>query len=242
MISRSSSACRYAATGILILASLAHSMPANNVPCFAPAAPSSPTQQKTYVCRKPVADSDRQTSSAPPVAPVARRLFEDDSDRKQQRQSIPTDDVSPMFDFMAEEDNSPNGFDDMPSSTATGNSHERETGIHNNLPGKLRQDSSVFIKSFATNGMQVVLAIRAWLELVMRQSLESKVGLFVTSALPKMISKMLPGVSTRHSIQELAYMSAMVWVDALYRIIKHQFSVVLHALWRQGLIIAHSFR
>jgi hypothetical protein len=160
---RSSSGYRHAATGILILASLAHSMPANNMPCFAPAAPSSPTPQKTYVCRKPAADSDRPISGAPPVAPVARRLFEDDSDRKQ-RQSRPIEDVSPMFDFMAEEeDNSPNDFDDIPSTTTESSHHHRETGMQNDFTGKWRRDSSIFIKSFATNGIQVLLAIRAWL-------------------------------------------------------------------------------
>jgi hypothetical protein len=219
------------AASILLLAGLAHSIPMGDMPCFAPAAPSSPTPRKN-VCRKPVADHENPGHQGlPSVVPIARRLFEDDSDRRQQRHTLPAEEHHAKLDFSnvledSMQESSP--LEDVPT--------------QHKVPRRWRQDLPSSLKNFATNGLQIVLAVRAWLELRLQQSLESRVGLLLTVALPKMIASVLPSVSTRHSMQELAYLSASVWADALYRIIKYQFSVVLHALWRQGLIIAHSFR
>lgn len=89
--------------------------------------------------------------------------------------------------------------------------------------------------------MEAMLCVRAWLELRMRSILQSRIGQFLANTLPVWGKNILPTATTRKSIQELVYLSVSVWGEALYRIVKFQLSVVMYALWRQGLVIAHSF-
>ena len=89
--------------------------------------------------------------------------------------------------------------------------------------------------------METLLALRAWLAVRTKDLFESQIGTFMTQTLPAVAKRVLPSQSTLKSISELLMLSANVWGEAICRIFKLQFSVLLHALWRQGLVIAHSF-
>lgn len=64
---------------------------------------------------------------------------------------------------------------------------------------------------------------------------------FVSETIPQIFSKVMPSRTMLRGLSELLMLSVSVWMETIARIFKLSFSVLLHALWRQGLVIAHSF-
>lgn len=174
-------------------------------------------------------------------APVARRLFDEDGDEELEADEARPQSVKPIKARPWMLDSAP-GYS-SPHSATSAASPLPETLFDAVEAGDAqagfnpREAAGKVLEKY----QETVMAIQAWLAVHIKALLSCKLKDFVSETIPQIFSKVMPSRTILKGLSELLMLSVSVWMETIGRIFKLSFSVLLHALWRQGLVIAHSF-